>query len=410
MCFSSDTSPRFLGVGPCARSVIVAVTLFWGTLFACPLAAQKFFADDPLEKEPPPLPVQDANVRELSQLREQFQAAIVGLKGELHPATGVIPARGVNTLGEVPDGPWYVNRHGRKRMTIKELVRGPGRGKPPNPNFKWEALTVKKYGAFQGILISDADGNHYVLRFDPPGHPEMETGAEMVASRLFWALGYWTKEVYIVRFERDQLRASEIGDAITSHGKKRFLSEEDIDHFLFNVPRDRRRGYRAVAWTWLPDAKVLGPFHFYGTRSDDPNDTVPHEHRRDLRGLRVFSGWLNHHRVNPLTTLDVLVEEDGIPRIRHHLMILLELSEAALGGPRGRVRGTKNCLAGVPPLATFSASASAGPAGNGPDIPICDPPDGLNTKFSTPRSGRRTILSHRSKTCFLTTRFGPPNE
>ena len=83
-------------------------------------------------------------------------------------------------------------------------------------------------------------------------------------------------------FERDQLVASEAGEDITSMGDRRDLTEEDIDNFLKNVAWDPEKGYRAVA-TRVPGAweGLLGPFQLFGTRSDDPNDIVPHEHRRD---------------------------------------------------------------------------------------------------------------------------------
>ena len=70
--------------------------------------------------------------------------------------------------------------------------------------------------------------------------------------------------------------------------------------------------------TRLPDGRGLGPFEFFGTRSDDPNDIVFHEHRRDLRALSVFAAWLNNHMLSPMSTYDFLVQENGVPTIRHY--------------------------------------------------------------------------------------------
>ena len=51
-------------------------------------------------------------------------------------------------------------------------------------------LTVRKYGIRPGLLIHDAKNQLYLLRFDPQGRLEMSTGAEMIGSRIFHALGY----------------------------------------------------------------------------------------------------------------------------------------------------------------------------------------------------------------------------
>jgi hypothetical protein len=78
-------------------------------------------------------------------------------------------------------------------------------------------------------------------------------------------------------------------------------------------------GERIARYSFI-EGKPDGPFRYHGTRSDDPNDTVPHEHRRDLRGLRVFAAWLGHDDSKSLNTLDTLVKENGIEYVKHYLI------------------------------------------------------------------------------------------
>ncbi len=60
-------------------------------------------------------------------------------------------------------------------------------------------------------------------------------------------------------------------------------------------------------------------FRYAGTRSDDPNDLVPHEHRRELRALRVFGAWTNLVDWKAGNTLDTLIEENGRTIVKHYL-------------------------------------------------------------------------------------------
>jgi hypothetical protein len=46
---------------------------------------------------------------------------------------------------------------------------------------------------------------------------------------------------------------------------------------------------------------------------------VPHEHRRELRALRVFDAWTNLTDLKAGNTLDPLVTTDGTPVVKHYL-------------------------------------------------------------------------------------------
>jgi len=249
------------------KSQAVAVSLIMVSVLTTTSWGQKFYPDDPLQAEPPPMAAPDPEVRDLSEVLEFFTNTFAS-PGERHPEIGIIPAGAHNTLGEVMDSSWFTNRHGKRRLSREELVRGPGDGQPPLQDQPWHVLTVKPQGARPGILIVDSQKQLYLLRFDSPGYLEMSTGAEMVSSKVLYALGYNILENYIVYFPRTQMVPSEAGEEITSMGKKRDLTDEDIDSFLKTVAIDPQRGYRAVAtrvpvnWT-----ELLGPFQFFSTRS-----------------------------------------------------------------------------------------------------------------------------------------------
>jgi len=298
----------------------IAIVLVAGTMLAA--QTSRFYPDDPLAAEPRPLAVAEPQRRALSALLETVNSNL-RKRGQRHPANGVLEARGVNTLGEVMDGDWYVNRHATRRMTQNELQRGPGHERPPDMTAAWHVLVVKPFGVNPGLLVADARRDLYILRFDPIGSEGLATGAQMVASQFFFALGYHVAENYIVRFERPRLMIDETGQTVSSAGHARTAIAEDIDQFLKAVPEGPGRTYRAVA-TRIPEGRgaLLGPYQMWGVRSDDPNDTVPHEHRRDLRGMFVFAAWLNFSSVRAVTTQDILATVDGVSRIRHYVVDL----------------------------------------------------------------------------------------
>jgi hypothetical protein len=97
------------------------------------------------------------------------------------------------------------------------------------------------------------------------------------------------------------------------------MTEADLDESLRRAARRADGAVRVVASRRLPGQPV-GPFEYLGTRGDDPNDVFPHEERRELRGLRVFSAWLNHDDSRAINSLDMYVEEDGRHFVRHHLI------------------------------------------------------------------------------------------
>ena len=123
----------------------------------------------------------------------------------------------------------------------------------------------------------------WFIKFDPESNPEMATGAEMVATKLFWALGFHVPENHLAVLRRDNLVVGDTATIRDLTGRKRKLTEGDVDELLTRGARNDDDTFRVIASKALA-GKPVGPYRYYGTRPDDPNDILPHEHRRELRG------------------------------------------------------------------------------------------------------------------------------
>src|SRR5262249_51833168 len=103
------------------------------------------------------------------------------------------------------------------------------------------------------------------------------------------------------------------------NGHHRKMTWSDFEGIVDSIPLHEDGSFRVMA-SLAVEGKPIGPFRFEGTRSDDPNDLVPHENRRDLRGLFVIAAWLNHTDAKSNNSLDVLIGEEGRRLIRHYLI------------------------------------------------------------------------------------------
>jgi hypothetical protein len=147
----------------------------------------------------------------------------------------------------------------------------------------------------------------------------MATGAEMVSTKLFWTLGFHVPENHLATLRRDQLLIDPKATIRDIRGHRRALTEGDVDRLLTQGARGDDGTYRVIASRAL-EGRPVGPFRYFGTRPDDPNDIHPHQHRRELRGLRVFSAWLNHDDSRSINSLDTVVQRGGRQIVWHHLI------------------------------------------------------------------------------------------
>jgi hypothetical protein len=321
------------------RPLILATLVFLMSFVASGSTGPKFYDDDPIAVEPE---TQDAS-RVLPWKIDLFYDLL--LNQFARPGEPAGPrAKNINTIDEVPDSSWFTNRILAGPVSVEEAVRGPLTNNGPAPG-KWSIIRAKTEGDAAGFTIRDSAGETWFLAFDPKSNPEGASASAVIAMRIFWTLGYFQAEYHISEFRREQLEVDPKAKFDPVSRRERPMKLKDIEPALDRAARKPDGAYRVLASRLLP-GKILGGFKYFGTRPDDPNDTVPHEHRRELRALKVFAAWTNLVDLKALNTMDTLITENGKARVRHYLLDVGSTFGMGANAPREWTEGYENLYEG----------------------------------------------------------------
>jgi hypothetical protein len=159
----------------------------------------------------------------------------------------------------------------------------------------------------------------YFVKSDALSYPELATAADVIVSKFLWAIGYNTPENYIIYPHLEDFRLADDATTKAPNGGDRKMTRSDFEAIVAKIPHYEGDVFRLMA-SLAVAGKPIGPFRYQGTRSDDPNDIVPHENRRDLRGLSVIAAWLNHTDAKANNSLDTVVEDESLRYVRHYLI------------------------------------------------------------------------------------------
>lgn len=218
----------------------------------------------------------------------------------------------VNSLDEVPDSAWFTNRVTHRASAPTALGACAPEDLLPAaadvPDGAWVIDRGKGDGATLGFRVHLQDRGKYMLKVDEVLQPERASAASTIGAALYYAIGFNTSCEQVVYVRREQLK---LEPGLTVETNLGVVSPFDAHHLDATLATAPRRGplFRLQASKWLP-GQSAGPFRYEGIRADDPNDVIPHEDRRELRGSKLLAAWINHWDAREQNTLDSWIAVD----------------------------------------------------------------------------------------------------
>jgi hypothetical protein len=226
-------------------------------------------------------------------------------------------AKNVNALDEVPDSSWFTNRIDTIAADPQTFADGPCK-EPPDPGGPWTVIGGKPNGQNPGFLVQHASGRRYLFKLDG-GSNERASTADVIGSRFYYAAGYNAPCNVVIFIDPTKVVLSPSATVEDFLGDKVPFTQAMLDAALANGTKRPDGTIRGGLSLLLPGA--LGPWKDFGTRADDPNDVIPHEDRRELRGSYIFGAWLGHYDAREQNSLDIWVDAaGGTGFIRHYML------------------------------------------------------------------------------------------
>ncbi len=282
-------------------------------------------AGGPVPSRPSPiawvdtLPIAEPPSRDVNELPRIIIAAG---SGEVSDVLGLRAITGkhrealnIDHFDDVANSAWFVHRNDRHRLTPEEVFRGPTTSEGPAAGML-TIVAAKVEGISPGYTIRDTNGDRYIIKFDPKGFLYLSSGAGVISNRLLHAAGFNVPEDYIFTFATDRLEVDPEATVTDADFVERPLTIQVARDALNRTDSLPNGHYVAIASKFVP-GPPKGPFFFAGVRKDDPNDHYVHEGRRELRGLKVVSAWINHVDMRFMNTMDAYVPPGFL---RHYLI------------------------------------------------------------------------------------------
>ena len=218
----------------------------------------------------------------------------------------------VNAFDEVADSAWFTNRMGTTPYSVEDVTRGYCENELDGDSAQegsWPIDLGKPNGANPGFRVNVPGPGKFMLKSDPAGEGERATGATSIATRMYYALGWWAPCDSVVYFKPNALKLKPGLKVTDNSGVTKNFDAETLKKILDGAAH-RGDLVRMVASKWLP-GRTIGPFTYEGKRSDDPNDVIPHEDRRELRGAKIIAAWLNHFDSREQNSMDTWMAVDA---------------------------------------------------------------------------------------------------